>query len=383
MINSESDFLGSISSDLLFTNEIIPNKICRDIMNQKMPLNDERKRKRRIMTNIEFKRVKTTNKTNIEDSGLFEKNVPEKITDRETEYEDHLHKRRNSTCMIFTSEMSNDGLREILKDNVDKKIEFLSTTKKKSFSLFEDSFYSSSQNNLSFDKNDLLMKSSDVKMFLNSFDKMHSFEKNCNQKILDQKPFETHWALIKEKKSRIFSVPEIRSKKEPLHRKHLIDFWKNVECDIEYSLPILGSGSSDSLMRISVDTVCQILKLSYNVKFEIIDCRFEYEFQGGHIKNAININTTDKMDFFYKNKTSQILIFHCEYSSIRAPRLAHYLRNMDRNLNEYPNLKFNEVYIMEGGYKKFYELHQAMCTPMRYVSMDDYREKGDSINPNL
>jgi M-phase inducer tyrosine phosphatase len=70
--------------------------------------------------------------------------------------------------------------------------------------------------------------------------------------------------------------------------------------------------------------------------FHIIDCRFDYEYIGGHITGAVNINTTNGVEDFLLNpkltKPKQsisgdatkktILIFHCEFSVKRAPTLS-------------------------------------------------------------
>ncbi len=58
-------------------------------------------------------------------------------------------------------------------------------------------------------------------------------------------------------------------------------------------------------------------------KVYIIDCRFAYEFDGGHIKNAHNINSTDILEsYFFKEPIGRaLIIFHCEYSVQRAPRM--------------------------------------------------------------
>jgi M-phase inducer tyrosine phosphatase len=67
--------------------------------------------------------------------------------------------------------------------------------------------------------------------------------------------------------------------------------------------------------------------------FHIIDCRFDYEYNGGHIPGAVNINTTAGVEEFLlgtmKPKPSvsgdpqkkTVLVFHCEFSAKRAPTL--------------------------------------------------------------
>ena len=55
----------------------------------------------------------------------------------------------------------------------------------------------------------------------------------------------------------------------------------------------------------------------------IVDCRFKYEYEGGHIKDAININCKSDLEksFFGSKSTTEslmkqktIIIFHCEFS---------------------------------------------------------------------
>ena len=101
-------------------------------------------------------------------------------------------------------------------------------------------------------------------------------------------------------------------------------------------------------------------------KFVIIDCRYPYEFKGGHIQGALNIYTQKgiyeeflKSDEHRKKSASNkrtILIFHCEFSSERGPKMSRFLRKNDREANKecYPSLHYPELYLLEGGYKAFY-----------------------------
>eukprot|EP01114_Cavostelium_apophysatum_P019131 TRINITY_DN6074_c0_g1_i1.p2 TRINITY_DN6074_c0_g1~~TRINITY_DN6074_c0_g1_i1.p2 ORF type:complete len:686 (-),score=142.23 TRINITY_DN6074_c0_g1_i1:49-2106(-) len=155
---------------------------------------------------------------------------------------------------------------------------------------------------------------------------------------------------------------------------------------------ILPSTPLNGLNYITVDTVAEVLGGNYCDKIEeyyIIDCRFEYEFEGGHIKNAININSIGDLDgmFFQSPKDGKIaLLFHCEFSSQRGPNMCRYLRKKDReiHLDTYPKLYYPEVYVIEGGYKKFYEAYPQLCEPIEYVTMLDVRfEKERKVNMNL
>jgi M-phase inducer tyrosine phosphatase len=67
--------------------------------------------------------------------------------------------------------------------------------------------------------------------------------------------------------------------------------------------------------------------------FHVIDCRFDYEYNGGHIPGAVNINTTAGVEEFLlgvqrpkpsvsgDSQKKTILVFHCEFSAKRAPTL--------------------------------------------------------------
>jgi len=60
-------------------------------------------------------------------------------------------------------------------------------------------------------------------------------------------------------------------------------------------------------------------------EFVIIDCRYWYEYEGGHIKGALNLNQKKYIkkyfDQIHKNRQEKngrrAIIFHCEYSQHR------------------------------------------------------------------
>jgi len=90
----------------------------------------------------------------------------------------------------------------------------------------------------------------------------------------------------------------------------------------------------------------------------IIDCRFDYEHNGGHIPGSINLNTNDAIEEYLLSSDKPpcsrsgdgmgktILIFHCEFSVKRAPTFAKHLRSKDRSMNGhvYPKIHYPEVY---------------------------------------
>jgi len=136
-------------------------------------------------------------------------------------------------------------------------------------------------------------------------------------------------------------------------------------------------GENDGIPRVSRETFLNLLSGKYNEHYTqkiIIDCRFEYEYEGGHIDGAVNYNDKDLLArhlFETPMEGKTILIFHCEYSVHRAPRMARHIRSEDRTANAefYPHLTYPEVYILEGGYSEFFKLHRDRCYPQAYVMM--------------
>ncbi|KAK3607188.1 hypothetical protein CHS0354_007104 [Potamilus streckersoni] len=111
--------------------------------------------------------------------------------------------------------------------------------------------------------------------------------------------------------------------------------------------------------------------------FTIIDCRYPYEYNGGHIKGAVNMyRREDLQELLYCPRVqfggkNGILIFHCEFSSERGPKMYRFLRGLDRNLHKesYPQLHYPEVYLLDGGYKAFFETYKELCEPDNYTPM--------------
>jgi M-phase inducer phosphatase 2 len=210
------------------------------------------------------------------------------------------------------------------------------------------------------------------------------------------------------------SVTTIAMPKQPISKKsismndaHIMNALtrSTLESDLigdfskRFCLPMLFGDHSD-LKSISTQTLADLLKGDFTESvgsFQIIYCRYPYEFKGGHIRGAQNLYTEEKMfDVLVKNRvinTEQtitgeagnrmdsnmviekrnILIFHCEYSSQRGPKLSRLFRNNDRKHNEhaYPTLNYPEIYLLHGGYKEFFKSHSDLCDPMAYQPMMD------------
>lgn len=151
----------------------------------------------------------------------------------------------------------------------------------------------------------------------------------------------------------------------------------------DHVLPCFDS-PRDAIKRISPAVMNQVLAGQYAHVYSrliIVDCRYPYEYHGGHLPGAINVCSLDVIDrvLFAEELSrpdfhlhSTVIIFHCEFSSERAPRMALHVRNLDRvlNANDYPHLHFPQLYILDGGYKSFYLQFPANCEPpASYVPM--------------
>lgn len=147
-----------------------------------------------------------------------------------------------------------------------------------------------------------------------------------------------------------------------------------------YILPLIN-GRHQDMKTVTPDTLAQLMKGVYKstvLSYKVVDCRYPYEFKGGHIKGALNIFTRDGIVSGLLSQTLQhdkekrsIVIFHCEFSSERAPNLCRFLRNQDRECNKdsYPQLCHPEVYLLEGGYKAFFASFKELCEPQTYTPM--------------
>lgn len=150
-------------------------------------------------------------------------------------------------------------------------------------------------------------------------------------------------------------------------------------------IPVLPSYGN--LPRISGNTLVDIISGEYSNHFNnlyIIDCRYGYEYEGGHIKGAMNCNNPAILNelFFDDIKNKSIIIFHCEFSQNRGPQMAQFFREKDRELNcqRYPELHYPNVFILNGGYNLFYSQFADYCDG-GYVSMFDEQHKlnGDLV----
>lgn len=161
----------------------------------------------------------------------------------------------------------------------------------------------------------------------------------------------------------------------PVTLQSVVDAEEPAELVLPHFFP---EEQNDSIPRISRSTFLEILDGKYNQQYKnklIIDCRFEYEYDGGHVDGAINYNDKELLaSHLFQSPLDgrTLLLFHCEYSAHRAPLMARHIRSQDRTVNAecYPKLTYPEVYILEGGYSGFFSEHRLRCYPQAYVEMD-------------
>jgi rhodanese-related sulfurtransferase len=154
----------------------------------------------------------------------------------------------------------------------------------------------------------------------------------------------------------------------------------NINYSPIYQLPYL-TDKNTGFKKISAYTVHNLYK--YNIDYTIIDCRYPYEYDGGHLKNSINIYSISQIeDFVNKNKNknkNQILIFYCEFSSKRSFKIVNALKNYDRKINieNYPFINYPEIYIIEGGYNKMFNYYKKINKLLPYIKMIDSNYKNE------
>ncbi|XP_045061511.1 cell division cycle 25 homolog d isoform X2 [Coregonus clupeaformis] len=245
----------------------------------------------------------------------------------------------------------------------------------------------------------------------------------------------------------LLSVRRFKSRRRPFPPSSLLgSTMEDHTLTGDYSKPLLlpvERVDHQDLHCISAQTVASLLRGQYSGAVEhflIIDCRYPYEYHGGHIKGADNLHTEAQiqgallqlpalyqLSSWGRAPTSppgqapdtgvsgssmggvlqrfgsqshspgsgttppgqgsplegssprKLIVFHCEFSSERGPRLCHYLRELDRALHAslYPLLFYPELYLLEGGYRYFYSCYPDLCEPRGYVPMlhSEYREQ--------
>ncbi|XP_021509039.2 M-phase inducer phosphatase 3 isoform X1 [Meriones unguiculatus] len=170
------------------------------------------------------------------------------------------------------------------------------------------------------------------------------------------------------------NIDAIQMEEEDSEQEHLIGDFSKV-C----VLPTV-SGRHQDLKYISPDTLAALLSGKFQSlieRFYIVDCRYPYEYLGGHVLGALNLYSQKELHEFFLKKPvvpldiqkRVIIVFLCEFSSERGPRMCRALREKDRALNQYPTLYYPELYILKGGYRDFFPEYMELCDPQNYCPM--------------
>ncbi|EJD76492.1 hypothetical protein LOAG_16564 [Loa loa] len=177
------------------------------------------------------------------------------------------------------------------------------------------------------------------------------------------------------------SFLETGDNKEPEPPSHLV---------VKYELDIIKNPdvASSAYACISAETLADLLRSmteeEFSERFILIDCRYPFEFAGGHIRGAYNLFDPAEIEtVFYPNNIelrTKLMkkkpIFYCEFSQKRGPSIAYELRALDRKLNfeRYPMVDYPEMYLLEYGYRNFYLRFSNtpdLIEPNGYVAMND------------
>merc|ERR1719322_1966787 len=252
--------------------------------------------------------------------------------------------------------------------------------------------------------------------------KSHSMSALCQMPLLDLgeiKQVSNKNYLCRPKKEFQHNSRLCRSKSfmDPAAAARVMDACKLAESDsnrtgdtrLKLLLPsIQGHSKNSDLKNIDCHTLANLLNGQYKENISrcrIIDARYCYEYEGGHIRGAENFGMWEEEAFLAEffppsleekpltpkplrsteneNKENEniaekdtekreIIIFHCEFSSARGPALMRLLRKKDREINKatYPALHYPECYLLHDGYKAFYEAYPQLCVgsylPMKH-----------------
>uniref|UniRef100_A0A2K6S5M4 M-phase inducer phosphatase n=1 Tax=Saimiri boliviensis boliviensis TaxID=39432 RepID=A0A2K6S5M4_SAIBB len=168
-------------------------------------------------------------------------------------------------------------------------------------------------------------------------------------------------------------------------------------CDINITEMLEEDSNQDHLIGdfskiVSVQVAALLLGKFQGLieKFYVIDCRYPYEYLGGHIQGALNLYSQEELfNFFLKKpivpldtQKRIIIVFHCEFSSERGPRMCRSLREEDRSLNQYPALYYPELYILKEYTVKSGACGEPtleLCEPQSYCPMHHQDHKAELL----
>ncbi|NWH38304.1 MPIP2 phosphatase, partial [Chloropsis hardwickii] len=156
-------------------------------------------------------------------------------------------------------------------------------------------------------------------------------------------------------------------------------------------------GKDPGLKYISPGTLAAVLSGRFGSFIEsgiVVDCRYPYddlgflqemelEAEGEKAprvppQGAVNLPLQRDVEEFLLEQPilplnagkRVIVIFHCEFSVERGPKMCKFLRERDRSCHEYPQLHYPELYVLKGGYREFFFQFPSHCEPRDYRPME-------------
>ncbi|OUC47377.1 rhodanese-like protein [Trichinella nativa] len=147
------------------------------------------------------------------------------------------------------------------------------------------------------------------------------------------------------------------------------EYWNFVEKNT--LLPFFKSSKVPDVQSVTADDLVNLInkRAELIMQFDIIDCRYPFEYDGGHIRLVNYLFVDEDLPSVVNKK--KVLVFYCEFSQQRGPTMYRFLRNFDRTINRecYPNLYYPEIYLLDKGYNCFYKQYKDYCEPPNYVPM--------------
>lgn len=89
------------------------------------------------------------------------------------------------------------------------------------------------------------------------------------------------------------------------------------------------ASNNPEVNKVSADTLAAFMRAEPD-GYLIVDCRFDYEYDFGHIKGAVNMFDCDKTATKFLNdrafmldlmRSNKAIVFHCEFSYERGPNM--------------------------------------------------------------
>jgi rhodanese-related sulfurtransferase len=138
---------------------------------------------------------------------------------------------------------------------------------------------------------------------------------------------------------------------------------------------------NDTIRQASPATIHKLIHGGFADRVDqhlVMDCRFPFEYDGGHIAGAINFWSAEKAihklfiepELRLGNDGRTVIILYCEFSSHRAPTMFQSIRLIDEAITASTGgLLLPELYILEGGYSTYFDAYLTDCTPRSYRKM--------------